>query len=66
MSLYDEIFEVMSNRNVGKKVQLLEVEYLKEFLQEEYKLLVLAKRGEISWQDFAKKREELIGKELVE
>ena len=36
------------------------------FIKEDYKNTVLAKRGEITWQEYARRRIKLAGKELLE
>ncbi len=61
MSLSDKIFAGPISKN-----QFLQVEDVKEFIKEDYKNTVLAKRGEISWQEYARRRIFLLGSKLVE
>lgn len=42
----------------------IEVKDVKEFIKRDYKNLVLAKRREISWQEYIRRRNELIGEKL--
>ena len=48
----------------AQKCPLKSVEDVKTFIKEDYKNTVLAKRGEISWQEYARRREKLAGEEL--
>ena len=50
---------------MDKEPAYLQVKDVKEFIKQDYKNTVLAKRGEITWQDYARMREELLGEELT-
>lgn len=38
---------------------------VKEFIREDYKNTILAKRGEISWQEYIRRKDKLVGEDLI-
>ena len=61
---YEKKRMVGINTEAWSAIQRVE-EDVKEFIREDYKNTVLAKRGEISWQEYARRRIKLAGKELL-
>ncbi len=59
MSLSDKMWE-------GNRDSIwINTKDFKKFIQEDYKNIVLAKRKEISWQQYLRRRIELLGDKLI-
>ncbi len=46
-------------------IEYIETFHIKEAVKQDYKNVVLAKRGEISWQEYARNREKIFGDKLT-
>ncbi len=63
-SLSDKIELVVRENDVGKTEMFLKRD-VKESVKKDYKNIVLAKRGEISWQEYIRRRNEIFGSALI-